>query len=57
MTSLGPGVRFIAGTHHTSAHLARSVARRAGKAAPAEVGAGEAWPEALPAAAGQGLPG
>ncbi|MGH3297497.1 MAG: NAD(P)-dependent oxidoreductase, partial [Trebonia sp.] len=30
MTSLGPGVRFIAGTHHTSASLARSVARRAG---------------------------
>jgi FAD-dependent urate hydroxylase len=31
MVSLGPGVRFIAGTYHTSAQLARSVARRAGK--------------------------
>lgn len=31
MTSLGPGVRFIAGTHHTSAQIARSVARRARK--------------------------
>ena len=29
MVSLGPGVRFIAGTHHTAARLARSVARRA----------------------------
>jgi thioredoxin reductase len=29
--SLGPGTRFIAGTHHTAAHLARSVARRAGR--------------------------
>jgi thioredoxin reductase len=29
VTSLGPGVRFIAGTHHTSARLARTVARRA----------------------------
>jgi thioredoxin reductase len=27
MVSLGPGVRFIAGTHHTAARLARSVAR------------------------------
>jgi thioredoxin reductase len=27
--SLGPGVRFISGTHHTAAQLARSVARRA----------------------------
>ena len=31
MISLGPGVRFISGTHHTAARLARSVARRAGK--------------------------
>lgn len=31
MTSLGPGVRFIAGTQNTAAHLARSVARRAGR--------------------------
>jgi hypothetical protein len=29
MASLGPGVRFIAGTHHTVAQLVRSVARRA----------------------------
>jgi len=29
MVSLGPGVRFISGTHTTAAHLARSVARRA----------------------------
>jgi pyridine nucleotide-disulfide oxidoreductase len=29
MASLGPGVRFIAGTHYTAAQLARSVARRA----------------------------
>ena len=31
MISLGPGVRFISGTHHTAARLARSVARHAGK--------------------------
>lgn len=31
--SLGPGVRFISGTHQTAAQLARSVARRAGKGA------------------------
>jgi thioredoxin reductase len=29
MVSLGPGVRFISGTHQVAAHLARSVARRA----------------------------
>jgi FAD-dependent urate hydroxylase len=29
MVSLGPGVRFISGTHATAAQLARSVARRA----------------------------
>jgi FAD-dependent urate hydroxylase len=29
VASLGPGVRFIAGTHHTAAQLARSVARHA----------------------------
>jgi thioredoxin reductase len=33
MVSLGPGVRFISGTHQTAAQLAKSVARRArGKA-------------------------
>jgi FAD-dependent urate hydroxylase len=31
VVSLGPGVRFIAGTHHTAAQLAKSVARRARK--------------------------
>ncbi|HEY3877334.1 MAG TPA: NAD(P)-binding domain-containing protein [Trebonia sp.] len=31
MVSLGPGVRFIAGTHHVAAQLASSVARRARK--------------------------
>jgi FAD-dependent urate hydroxylase len=31
--SLGPGVRFVAGTHHTAAQLARSVARRARRGA------------------------
>jgi thioredoxin reductase len=29
MASLGPGMRFISGTHQVAAHLARSVARRA----------------------------
>ncbi len=33
MISLGSGVRFISGTHHTSAQLARSVARRARRGA------------------------
>jgi hypothetical protein len=41
--SNGPGVRFISGTHGTSAHLARSVARRArrgaGPVAPADADA------------------
>jgi thioredoxin reductase len=41
--SLGPGVRFISGTHQTAAQLARSVARRARK------GAGTAAPAAVPA--------
>ena len=31
--SLGPGVRFISGTHQTAAQLVKSVARRAGKGA------------------------
>jgi FAD-dependent urate hydroxylase len=31
MISLGPGVRFVAGTHYTAAQLARSVARRGRK--------------------------
>ena len=33
MASLGPGVRFIAGTHYTAAQLARSVAHRARRGA------------------------
>jgi thioredoxin reductase len=37
MVSYGAGVRFISGTHHTSAHIARSVARHLRKEArPAE---------------------
>jgi hypothetical protein len=50
MTSLGPGVRFIAGTHHIAAQLARSLARRAGK------GTGPVRP-ALPQPAPQPLAG
>jgi FAD-dependent urate hydroxylase len=54
MVSMGPGVRFIAGTHHTAAQLARSVGRRArGKAA----GLGEpsaAEPAPTPVGAGTG---
>src|ERR1700761_6254069 len=37
MPSLGPGVRFISGTHHTAARVAKSVARRA------RVGTDPAW--------------
>jgi thioredoxin reductase len=44
MASLGPGVRFIAGTHYTAAQLARSVARRARR------GTGIARPAAAAAA-------
>jgi thioredoxin reductase len=40
MASLGPGVRFISGTHRTAAQLATSVARYAGR------GTGIAWPAA-----------
>lgn len=40
MVSLGPGVRFISGTHQTAAQLARSVARRARR------GTLTAWPAA-----------
>jgi thioredoxin reductase len=46
--SLGPGVRFISGTHRTAPQLARSVARRARK------GAGSAEPTA-PSASRQSL--
>lgn len=48
VVSLGPGVRFIAGTHHTSAQLARSVARRARRTRRARRGTALA----LPAVAG-----
>jgi thioredoxin reductase len=47
MTSLGPGVRFIAGTHHTSASLARWIARRASKGR--ALLEPEVLPESLPA--------
>lgn len=51
--SLGPGVRFISGTHQTAAQLARSVARRArrgaGLASPAATGSSR-----QPLAAGAG---
>jgi len=53
MVSMGPGVRFIAGTHHTAAQLARSVARRARrKAGPGEPSAPE--PAPTPVGAGTG---
>jgi thioredoxin reductase len=42
MVNLGPGVRFIAGTHYTAAQLARSVARRARR------GTGPVTPAAVP---------
>jgi thioredoxin reductase len=52
MVSMGPGVRFIAGTHHTAAQLARSVGRRLGKkAGPGEPSA-TAAPEPLAATTG-----
>jgi hypothetical protein len=44
MASLGPGVRFIAGTHYTVAQLAKSVARRARRST------GPARPERVAAA-------
>jgi hypothetical protein len=47
MVSLGPGVRFIAGTHHTAAQLARSVGRRGRK----EAGPAGLAPPAQPLAA------
>jgi hypothetical protein len=57
MVSLGPGVRFISGTHHTAAHLARSVARRARRGAgPAKSAAPVPSLEPLAAAAGEPAP-
>jgi cation diffusion facilitator CzcD-associated flavoprotein CzcO len=50
MVSLGPGVRFISGTHHTAARLARSVAHRARRATgPVKPGAPAASPQPLAA--------
>ena len=57
MVSFGAGVRFVSGTHQTSAHLARSVARRAGKGArPLEPVATAAAPQPLAAAGPEPLP-
>jgi thioredoxin reductase len=50
--SLGPGVRFISGTHHTAAQLARSVARRARRGT--SLALPEAALEPLTATAGAG---
>jgi thioredoxin reductase len=55
MTSLGPGVRFIAGTHHTSAQTVKSVARRLRKGPGFGKSAEEAL-EPLATAAGVGQP-
>jgi thioredoxin reductase len=53
VASLGPGVRFIAGTHHTAARLARSVARSArGETPLASLAVAGGSPQAM--AAGQG---
>jgi len=52
VASLGPGVRFIAGTHHTAAQLARSVARSArGETPPTSLAVAGGPPQAM--AAGQ----
>ena len=57
MVSLGPGVRFISGTHHTAARLASSVARRARSGAgPVKPGAPAASLQPLAAGAGAGRP-
>jgi thioredoxin reductase len=50
MVSYGAGVRFISGTHHTAAQIARSVARRARReAGTVEPDAPEATPRSLTA--------
>jgi thioredoxin reductase len=57
MVSLGSGVRFISGTHHTAARLAGAVARRARRGArPVEPGPAPAPPQPLAAAATGPLP-
>jgi FAD-dependent urate hydroxylase len=53
MVSLGPGVRFISGTHQVASRLARSVARRAREAAELPVPA-VAGASPQPLAAGSG---
>lgn len=55
MVSLGPGARFISGTHHTAAQLAKSVARRLRRGTgPVEPAVPAASLEPLAAAAGAG---
>jgi thioredoxin reductase len=65
--SLGPGMRFISGTFHSSAHIARSVGRRARKgagsagsasapASPASPASPATPPPTLSAPAGAGTP-
>jgi hypothetical protein len=54
MTSLGPGARFISGTFHTSARLARSVARRSRRKSGPGVPAASADPRRSMASAGTG---
>ena len=56
MVSLGPGVRFISGTHATAAQLAKSVARRARRGTPGEPVGATASRQPLAAAAGAGRP-
>jgi pyruvate/2-oxoglutarate dehydrogenase complex dihydrolipoamide dehydrogenase (E3) component len=57
MISLGPGVRFVSGTHHTAARLARSVARRAHKGTgPTEPAVPAASPRPLAAASPESAP-
>jgi thioredoxin reductase len=56
MVSLGPGVRFISGTHATAAQLAKSVARRARRGTPGELAGATASRQPLAAAAGAGRP-
>jgi FAD-dependent urate hydroxylase len=41
--SLGPGMRFISGTHHAAAQLARSLARRARSGGMASVAPAASW--------------
>jgi thioredoxin reductase len=55
MVSLGPGVRFISGTHAVAAHIAKAVIRRARRGAgPAEPGGLTAARQPVAATAGAG---